>query len=127
MKRLIIGKHPLNSSYGVWLSKPGVDAESTVDPDNFLIAPGAKNEMVLMVGQAANGATVFFPETLTDKPFVYFWPVYPGYNEYYPFPTFVVTKFGGTVCTVTPSYMSFSDSSGLGLSFNYFVINRSLP
>ena len=49
-KRLIMGKHPLNGSYGLWLSLPGIDASTTLDPTKFLISPSAKNQMVLMSG-----------------------------------------------------------------------------
>lgn len=41
-RRLIVGRHPLNGAYGIWLSKPGVDAGATVAIDNFLVAPIVK-------------------------------------------------------------------------------------
>lgn len=125
-QRLIVGRHPLNGNYGLWLSKPGIDATTTVDPNNFLIAPGVKNEMVMLAGIAAHGSTIFFPEVLSDKPIVYYSPTNAAGVDFYPFPTNVATKFGGTQCVVTTSYMQFFDNSGNGLSFNYIVVNRSL-
>jgi hypothetical protein len=126
-QRLILGRHPLDGSYGIWLSRPGIDATTTVDPNNFLICPGVKNDMVMLIGQASGGQTVFFPQTLSDKPMVYFWPTNASGVEYYPFPTNAVTRSGETVVAVSASSMTFSDSTGLGLIFNYFVFNRSLP
>jgi hypothetical protein len=35
-RRVIIGKHPINSKYGMWVSKPGVDAASSIEDDLLL-------------------------------------------------------------------------------------------
>lgn len=125
--RLIIGRHPLDGSYGIWLSKPGVSATNTVDPNNFLIAPGVKNDMLLMAGIIGNGGVAYFPETLSNTPFVYFHPINDGASESYPFPINIATTAGNSTCNVTTSYAAFYDHSGLGLSFRYIVVNRALP
>lgn len=125
--RLIIGRHPLDGSYGLWLSKPGVDATLTVDPANFLIAPGVKNDMVLMAGAASGGQTVFFPETLSFVPTVVYATTTAFGIDYYPFDINFVTKEGGvTNVNVTTSYIAFTDFTNLGLKFNYIVTNRAL-
>jgi hypothetical protein len=125
-KRLIMGKHPLNGSYGLWLSLPGIDASTTVDPTKFLISPSAKNQMVLMSGISGAG-TVYFPYTLSSKPYVYFNASTSSGIDYYPFDISLVTSAGYTECVVTPSNMTFYDFSGLGLVFYYLVINGTLP
>jgi hypothetical protein len=127
-QRLIIGRHPLDGSYGVWLSIPGVDATTTVNPTNFLICPGVKNEMVLMAGTAVNGQVVPFPETFSAKPFVAFTCSSGGGVDWYPFNPNVVTKFGTGHCYVWTSQMQFTaDDAGYGLTFEYLVTNRALP
>ncbi len=125
--RLIIGRHPLDGSYGIWLSRPGYNAAGYTDPEYFLICPGVKNDMAIMSGYASHGQVVYFPETFTNAPFVYFNPT-PGFGvDYYPFPLTVATTAGNTYCYVATSYMQFIDASGLGLGFTYLVVNRALP
>jgi hypothetical protein len=125
-KRLIIGRHPLDGSYGIWLSNPGIDATTTVNPVNFLICPGVKNDMVLMSGSAVGGQTVFFPFALSITPVVLFNCTSSNGADWYPFDIGQITKSGNVACTVTQSYFTFSDSTGQGLTFLYLVTNRRL-
>ena len=132
MRRLIIGRHPLDGSLGIWLSIPGVDATLTVDPTKFLICPGIKNEMGLMAGTAGNGSVVLFPETFSAKPFVAFTSSAGGGVDCYPFNLNVVTKFGTAHCYVSTSQMQFTADDAAyaatyGLTFQYLVTNRALP
>ena len=61
--------------YGLYLSKPGVDATNNPDPDNFLLHSNFKQEQVLTAGYAAigGGGAVFvgFPTVLPSPPL--FW------------------------------------------------------
>lgn len=123
-RRLIAGRHPLDGSYGIWLSKPGIDAGATLAIDNFLLAPIAKNDMVLMSGVASAGVFVAFPYTLNGRPYVYYWPTNVTSADHYPFPVTLATSSGDMACTVTTSGMTFTDGSGLGLVFNYLVTSR---
>ena len=125
-KRFILGKHPLDGSYGIWLSKLGVDATTTIDVSNFLIAPGAKNQMILMSGFSGAG-TVLFPYTLSSKPYVYFKATTNNGVDTYPFDATRLTNSGDTYCSISTTGMTFIDTTGLGLVFRYLVINGSIP
>lgn len=124
--RLIIGRHPADGSYGIWLSRPGIDAAATVDPNNFLLCPGVKNEMVLTAGYAVGGQTVFFPFPLSITPVVIFNATTSNGADWYPMDINTITKTGDVSCSVRQSSMVFSDATGQGLTFLYLVTSRRL-
>lgn len=125
--RFILGRHPLDGSFGVWLSKPGIDATSTVNPDNFLLCPGVKNEMVLMSGVASAGQTVFFPYTLSIKPFVMYNCTTSNGVDWYPFDIQQITRTGDTSASITTSSVTFQNFTSVSLVFLYLVTSRALP
>lgn len=72
--RWFFGRHPVDGSYGAWLSRPGVEVLSTTSPDAMLISPLKKNEQFLTTGVifVPNGESrpIYYPETYNSIPFV---------------------------------------------------------
>jgi hypothetical protein len=86
-QRWIYGRHPLNGAYGAWLSKPGIDATSTVDPSNFLLSPNVKNEQIIKSGSfvlAPTEQTIYYPYTLPTLPRLMLLNSSDASNLYYP-------------------------------------------
>lgn len=116
----------------MWLSKPGIDVLSTVDPNHMLLCPVKKNDQILMRGFAQTSSanqqvTVYFPTTLQSPPFVFFWGSVSGDTMHYPFNIF---KTGFVFnesykVTIYTDRMVFENSAG-GRYFQYIVASRGL-
>lgn len=74
-KRFLAGLHPAYGTYGIWLSKPGVDVSLVGADDDFLLKPDVKFEQIVLSGLVVVGVasftTVFLPVTLASKPFIW--------------------------------------------------------
>jgi hypothetical protein len=127
-----MGQHPINGSYGAWLSKPGVDVLATVDPSQMLLAPNSKNEQIVAAGQvyvpAYGNGIVYHPVALTRRPYCFFKVSTSGNYIEYPHPQGLSdplnnqfnaaglriyadrTVFPGTVFALVYHYMLFARS-----------------
>jgi hypothetical protein len=127
--RWLHGRHPLDGSYGAWMSKPGVEVRATTDPNNMLISPLKKNEQILLsglVGVGAGGdATIFYPENYSSIPFVQTFVSNQGGAIIYP-PAFY-SPDGNSVIYVQQytNAAIFQNRSNLTLVFFYTVCARS--
>jgi hypothetical protein len=127
--RWLWGRHPLDGSYGAWLSKPGINVRSTVDPDLMLISPSKKNEQILLSGMVVIGAggtaTVFYPENFSSIPFVQFYSSNSGDQITCPPPFYSAN--GGSMVYVNQftNAATFTNSSNLTLAIFYAVAARA--
>ncbi len=112
-------RHPLNGAKGRGCLSWGFIVRTTVDPNNMLLCPTAKNDQILMRGTvntpgSSGGATVFFPATLPSPPFVFYWMSPFSTADYYPFaPDPSMWQYGETTsCFVYLDRMTFISNLG---------------
>jgi hypothetical protein len=127
--RWLHGRHPLDGSYGAWLSKPGIDVRTTTDPNNMLISPSAKNEQILMSGVVAVGAggavNVFYPEDLSSPAFVQYIISTSGGAIFYPMAYNVYNGNSMIYCTQSTYFCQFLNLTNVTVYFYYTVCARS--
>jgi hypothetical protein len=137
VKRLVIGYHPGFNQYGVWLSKPGIDASIPGPAANFLLRPDLKSEQIVISGFAYVPAGSSFlliaayPASLAAQPFVQI-NANVNSNQEYPHSLSLV---GGVAAnareltiglTITKNELRATNSSANDFWVTYIVYNRSI-
>ena len=130
MKRFLFGKHPLDGSYGLWLSLPGIDVTTTTDRNSMLICPIAKNEQVMMSGVSAvaSGASVdvLFPAALPSPPYAAFYFSPSASAIYYPFNTGSYDAGDALYLTSQNDRITLTNGCNRGMYFFYIVACRNM-
>lgn len=133
--RFLAGFHPGFGTWGVWLSKPGIDVTVNSAPANFILRPDVKTHQIVLSGAVslAPGVVdqeVLFPANLARFPRIYLhgnisgakeWPCdlnaagnqHPSRTVY-----FSVAVFGDR--------MWFSNGSSYTIVGFYIVFNQSV-
>jgi hypothetical protein len=127
--RWLHGQHPVDGSFGAWMSIPGVDVRSTVDPNLMLISPLKKNEQILMsggVGVAAGAdEVVYYTETLSVAPFVQVAVTAEGGRILYPASRGPFTASATIFVSQYPNGVIFQNRTNVSVIFWFTVCARA--
>lgn len=127
---------------GLYLSKPGVHALQTTNPDDFLLHSGYKNEQIIKAGvlslSPAQTVSIPFDAPLPSRPLVVFnmmpfqfgtvmvvlpWPRELADISFGP-PN--LPKTYRVECTAFTTHMVFVNMSAVGVTCHYMVMARSV-
>lgn len=76
-RRFHAGLNSFLGTYGVWLSRPGVDVLATSSNADFLLRAETKNDQIVMSGSiylpiGSGDQNIPYPATFTKTPYVWF-------------------------------------------------------
>lgn len=145
--RFFSGVHPISGELGIWMSKNGIDARSTVNPANFLLMPSRKFEQIVKAGE------VYIPKFVEGQTYPYAYIPYDTVLTKYPYIFFQSSTGGSNIIqyphggdvnipaytnhvnrTLTINVQIWKDriqiynsmADQVGLYVQYFVLHRSV-
>jgi hypothetical protein len=134
--RSLKGLHPAFSTYGAWLSQPGVDVAQAGPAANFIMQPDLKFEQIMLSGTVIIGpgatVTVLLPSDLGVSPYVFFHGNI-NTNTEYPCSLSAVGGSGSDASelfiqpTILNNQMRFVNPSGSSTLVGFFLVfSRSI-
>lgn len=122
------------------MSKAGIDARATLNPDNFLLIPARKFEQIIKAGEiyippSTSGVNLPYSEAFTKYPYVFFMASVASGAMYYPhsFDISLPAYSNHVNRTLVVRISIWGDkvtvqntSDTYGLYMQYFVLHRSI-